>query len=50
MNNLTDKEFKKSVITILTESRKKFDIITEYCNKEIENIKKAQLDMRISIA
>ena len=47
MNSLPDTEFKKFVIKINTELRKRIDLNTNKFNRKLEIIKKAQIKMDI---
>ena len=49
INNLTDEEFKKSVIKKLTDLRKRIEEHTEKFNKELENIEKNQPELKNTI-
>ena len=50
INSLPDKEFKASVIKMLTELGKIFDVHSEHFKKELENIKKTQSEIKNSVA
>ena len=50
INNSPDKEFKALVIKMLTELERRIDVHNEKFNKELENIKKTQSEMKNSIA
>ena len=46
---MTDREFKLMVIKILTGLEKRVEDFTETLNKEIENMKKNQPEMKTSV-
>ena len=49
MNKLPDKEFKQKVIRMLTDIGIRMDELSQNFNKELENVKKNQSEMRNTI-
>ena len=50
INKLTDKEFKAIVVRMPTELRKRIDNLSENFNKNLENIKKKQSELKNTIS
>ena len=49
ISNLTDKVFKEIVIRLLIELRRRMDAISKNFNKDIENMKKNQSELKNTV-